>query len=806
MNARNAKKVSIVIPTCNNVPYLSLCLQALLPSLKAFNSEVIIVSNGNDQEMAVTLGYVNGVRRATGSHIVPLHTKQKGFSAACNAGMRMAKGEYIVLLNDDTVVAQNWLDELVGALLTAKSAAPDVQWGYAGCMSNSAKGRQILNVKRFVYAGQPGGVEDTAARLIQADDLPPFLPAADISGFCLLIQRDLYKAIGGLVDFGGGGFEDNDYCLRAQQAGYWGIIAPKSFVFHFGKISMTREMGNDYKGGTFLMPQFVKHWYKPRPQKLCVAYTVKIDTAEDMCLFIQTVRRMGELTDTMVIFDDRSELNIQEELKCEGLDKLITIYERNTEGERNEPRNRNHLLEMARKTEPDWIWMLDHDEIPDERCTPELLHRLFNSTNPQVKGYVMPMAHFWRSTERIRADGIFGNLLHRGPFKNDKGAGGIHQPGESLFHCPHWPAFMPQDVCTVTFTTTVKHYGYDSWEKTKRKQNYYQTHDKVKDARLIGTPNYEHLTDESTLKLLPFSTQPTVTLLYLASNEEYEVASRIRQYKEMFDKMLIVETAGDKAVIDLCTSLDVEVRSYRCCDKATEPEHMICDFSKARNWAIEQCKTDYILFMDPDEEFNAKTITLLDKIILEGADAYMMEIHNIHQEGKKIYKTHQPRLFRNIPQIRYQESTHETIEQSLRDNPELLVARCPLVVLHYGFLKTDAAARKKRNDAYAVKLREVIEADPKNYRALFALGIHENEYGRYEEGDNYLGRAIQANPRFWTARWELALRLSRRGLDLLLSTPPDIRPDGDLGAHAQQFIKDNIKWHPELTEQKLLAS
>jgi len=61
-------------------------------------------------------------------------------------------------------------------------------------------------------------------------------------GFCLALKREVYEKIGGLDEqFGLGTFEDDDYCLRARQAGYVNMVARDSFVHHFGQITFKGE-------------------------------------------------------------------------------------------------------------------------------------------------------------------------------------------------------------------------------------------------------------------------------------------------------------------------------------------------------------------------------------------------------------------------------------------------------------------------------------------------------------------------------------------------------------------------------------
>src|SRR5262249_44409084 len=142
----------------------------------------------------------------------------------CNQGIRLASGRQILLLNNDTVLTTGWL----GRLLEALHADPQI--GLAGPCSNSVSGGQevpvtysdLADLDTFAWhwANQHRQKREGTDRLI---------------GFCLLIRRELLDRIGFLDErFGVGCFEDDDYCLRALQAGYKAVIARDAFVHHFG--------------------------------------------------------------------------------------------------------------------------------------------------------------------------------------------------------------------------------------------------------------------------------------------------------------------------------------------------------------------------------------------------------------------------------------------------------------------------------------------------------------------------------------------------------------------------------------------
>src|SRR5439155_7528619 len=297
-----------------------------------------------------------GVAKAAHCNVGPLHWGTPGFAPAINFGLKYAKGDHIVLLNDDTIPQKGWLDQLLGALARARTDYPEIRWGYAGPMSNQAMGAQNLDPEQFPQANQPEMAAAHAATLASLEHV--YVPIGVASGFCLLLTREFYEAVGQLEVFGLGGFEDNDLCLRGHEKGFLGLVALKSFVYHFGSITL-RRFAPDHRKGTEHAREFMAKWYRPRQKTLCIAYRVKIDTLEAETYFLKSLAKAKEVADAVVIVDDRSARDLPALFRAHNLESLIVHYHRNTpEMGFDEIRDRNRALEMARETKCDWIWNL----------------------------------------------------------------------------------------------------------------------------------------------------------------------------------------------------------------------------------------------------------------------------------------------------------------------------------------------------------------------------------------------------------------------------------------------------------------
>ena len=140
-----------------------------------------------------------------------LQTDQKrtepGVCERLQPGHRVRLREYVLLLNNDVVVTKDWLSGLLETL----TSAPDV--GIVGPMTDNINGRQRIP---FEELPQLTSIDAYAAEF-RSTNRNRRVPAPGVIGFCILFRRALVEQIGGIDErFEVGGFEDDDFCLRAR--------------------------------------------------------------------------------------------------------------------------------------------------------------------------------------------------------------------------------------------------------------------------------------------------------------------------------------------------------------------------------------------------------------------------------------------------------------------------------------------------------------------------------------------------------------------------------------------------------------
>jgi GT2 family glycosyltransferase/Tfp pilus assembly protein PilF len=214
---------SIIVLCCNQLEYTRLCLEGVLRHTRA-PYELLLVDNGSTDGTAAYLQEIRA-RVEPARVVVITNETNRGFAAGCNQALAQARGRYLVFLNNDTVVAQNWLS---GLIAWAVHQWPSV--GLVGPMSNYAPAPQYV-------AGdyhELSGLDPFAARW-QQDHAGEAIEVQRLTGFCLLARREALERIGTFDEgYGLGFFEDDDLCVRVRAAGFRLLVARDVFIHHFG--------------------------------------------------------------------------------------------------------------------------------------------------------------------------------------------------------------------------------------------------------------------------------------------------------------------------------------------------------------------------------------------------------------------------------------------------------------------------------------------------------------------------------------------------------------------------------------------
>jgi len=224
---------SIVVPAWNHFEHTLACLRSLAACGDATAFEVILVDDASADETAACMGEIDGVRCLR-------NTQNLGFIGACNAGAAIARGEYLVFLNNDTAVQPGWLDALIGTfdahpragLVGAKLVYPDGRLQEAG-------GIVFSDGSGWNY----GRFDDPSAPAYN------FVREADYcSGAAIALPRALFERLGGFdAHYAPAYYEDTDLAMKVRAEGLQVLYQPASTVVHFEGITSGTDTGSGIK-------------------------------------------------------------------------------------------------------------------------------------------------------------------------------------------------------------------------------------------------------------------------------------------------------------------------------------------------------------------------------------------------------------------------------------------------------------------------------------------------------------------------------------------------------------------------------
>jgi len=218
--ARSAARTSVVIPVCNAADYTKQVLEELAARGDGV-LETIVVDNGSSDATAAVLARHPSLR-------VIRNAENRGFAGAVNQGIEAARGEFVCVLNNDTLLTDGWL----AAQLAWLERDPSI--GLVGPVTSYAKGRQQIDLGEGAPLPDRETLRARAAAWC-ARERGRLEDVAFLSGFCFTARRRELLPIGGLASaYGRGTFEDDELCRTMRRAGRRLVIVRDAYVHHFG--------------------------------------------------------------------------------------------------------------------------------------------------------------------------------------------------------------------------------------------------------------------------------------------------------------------------------------------------------------------------------------------------------------------------------------------------------------------------------------------------------------------------------------------------------------------------------------------
>jgi len=254
---------------------------------------------------------------------------------------------------------------------------------------------------------------------------------------------------------------------------------------------------------------------------------------------------------------------------------------------------------------------------------------------------------------------------------------------------------------------------------------------------------------------VPKGTPPSLSLCMIVKNEEKYLPHCLRSLKPLVDEMIIVDTGSTDNTRDIAEVFGAQVFDYKWND----------DFAAARNHSLEKAAGDWILVMDADEIIDPCDHDSIRRIIKKPQNdktAYLVTTRNYthnyngigweandgaysnSEAGCGWIPSTKTRLFRNMPQIRFEYPVHELVDPAIEKNG-FRVRHCDVPVHHYGFLdqKNVDEKGKQYHTIGKTKLHQM-KNDPK---AIQELAVQASLVGDYYEAINLWRQLVKIQPK-----------------------------------------------------------
>lgn len=248
--------VSIIIPNKDHVDDLSRCVESIINLSTYDNYEIVIVENNS--ETAEIRTYYEEISRHPRVQVVE-YKGDFNYSKINNFGVQYAKGEYLLLLNNDTeVINPDWMEELLMyamrkdvGVVGAKLYYPDKTIQHAGIVIGLGAHRTAGHTHYRIPEANVGYM----GRLCYAQDVTA------VTGACMMVSKALYEELGGLDESFTVALNDVDFCLRVREKGLLNIFTPFAELYHYE----SKSRGSDKKDERALR-------YQQESDRFCVKW------------------------------------------------------------------------------------------------------------------------------------------------------------------------------------------------------------------------------------------------------------------------------------------------------------------------------------------------------------------------------------------------------------------------------------------------------------------------------------------------------------------------------------------------------
>ncbi len=762
--------VSIVILTFNQLQYTKQCVKSIQQHTLEPH-EIIFVDNGSRDG---TVKWLRKLTQGNPNYKLIENNSNMGFSKGCNQGIRASSGEYLLLLNNDVVVTENWLTGMLECL----NSAPDT--GFVGPMTNSISGPQRVMDDTYRSIQDL----DRYAKTFRETYRHRRIPLRRIVGFCMLFRRELVKEIGLLDEtFGSGNFEDDDFCLRAALEGYRNLIAGDVFIHHHGsrsfignKIDFSSAMAGNRK-------IFNEKWSgidarTPLGRRLLVLKALEkadgLIERDQLSEAIDTyLQAIGHAPDENRAYHVLAQRLIEVKRFTEAVEALNEMPPDDGDLRRIE------LMGYCKEG-------LEQYREADDFADRALALNPKSALALNLKGIVA-----YKQGNTAGAEAFFKQAMESDP--------GYGEPYTNL-GVLHWAAGCPEEGFpllergfilspTVMDIVALYHSAVTAQAAFERAENLFQdacalhpAHKKLKFLLidiLIQQNKYEAAmqlieeamvvfgTDDGMIsagleirnklgvkRIDKASKRATLSLCMIVKNEQEHLARCLANIKPIADEMIVVDTGSTDRTVDIARVFGAQVYHFEWTNH----------FADARNYSLSRAAGNWILVMDADEVLSSSdrraVLAIVEKkrrqpiawsfttrnyvvnVAITGWKAndgtYAME-----EAGTGWHPSTKVRLIPNDRRIQFEGHVHELLEPSLK-SLGIPVKHCSIPIHHYGYLNSEKRIAKGQDYYRLGKVK--LEIDTGDIQSLVELARQAGGLGEFEEAIELWQKVIELDP------------------------------------------------------------
>lgn len=227
--------ISIIIPNKDHIDDLKRCMDSIDQKSTYKNYEYIIVENNSTDD--ATFQYYKKLEAENPKAHVVYWDKEFNYSAINNYGAAFAKGEYLLLLNNDTeIINEDCLEELLGYCMRSDVGAVGARMYYEDdTIQHAGVVIGFGGIAGHCFVLQPRGTTGYCHRIICAQDY------SAVTAACMMVKREAFDKVGGLTEELAVAFNDIDFCMKLREAGYLIVYNPYAELYHYESKSRGME-------------------------------------------------------------------------------------------------------------------------------------------------------------------------------------------------------------------------------------------------------------------------------------------------------------------------------------------------------------------------------------------------------------------------------------------------------------------------------------------------------------------------------------------------------------------------------------